>query len=554
LTSRFLWFSSARWLALIAFWASVASTAPALREESAASSPRRGIVVAASPGAARAGAEILARGGNAVDAAVATALALTVAEPGMSGLGGRTVMIVGWPNGEAAGLDGATAWPKKWIALRKAGRKIPPPRGWGQVAIPGTYAALAEASRRWGRLPFSVLAKPAIRLAREGFVVSRIQERLFAGSRKDLAKDPTLRKIYLHSNGEPYRAGERLRQPELARTYELFARRGPSLFREGSIARAIAKEMKLHGGYVAESDLKGFRAKSALLDSIRYRKVRIVAADRPTEGRKLLWRMRTLERLPSYASPADRLQTLIELLNIEPESVKFESDAGNRRRLLFGDSVAQAVRSIENRVKNRAAGPPSAASPKTDTTHLVVADRNGMVVSLTQSLGPFFGAKVALPNYGITFAATMGYLDDRDVSKAPISSICPMVVFDSAKRPILAIGGAGSDRIPQVLAQALHHALDERMSIVEAVAAPRLVVDRDERGGTSRIYWDGARDPKNAESLREMKRRGYAILPTPPGGALGRIHALMRQADGSWRGAPDPRWFGVSLSQKLYVK
>src|SRR5207244_6924824 len=131
---------------------------------------------------------------------------------------------------------------------------------------------------------------------------------------------------------------------------------------------------------------------------------------------------------------------------------------------------------IVERVGSRSTGPvaPAPALPVTHTTHLVVADGRGRVVSLTQSLGPFFGAEVALPGYGITFAATMGYLKD-DVTQEPVSAIAPTLVLDARGEPVMAIGAAGSARIPEVILQVLHNVLDLHEDLPGASTAPRIM-------------------------------------------------------------------------------
>ncbi|MCC2671986.1 MAG: gamma-glutamyltranspeptidase, partial [Armatimonadetes bacterium] len=228
-----------------------------------------GVVAAASPYASQVGAEILARGGNAIDAATATGFALMVAEPGMSGLGGRTVILIGRPGGKVEALDGATAWPAAWIALRKSGAAVPKSVGWKQVAVPGTLAAMVESQRRWGKLPLPEVVRPAIALARTGFIVSRLQEQLFAehGWKDDSAE---LRRVFLHPDGTPYLAGERLKQPDLARTLELIAVKGGSVLYTGEIGRALLAQMEQEGGYVRAPDLEAYRPQTPKLNEITY--------------------------------------------------------------------------------------------------------------------------------------------------------------------------------------------------------------------------------------------------------------------------------------------
>lgn len=514
-------------------------------EEGSAS--RDGVVSAASPYAAQAGADVLSRGGNAVDAATATAFTLIVAEPGMSGLGGRTVMLIGRPGGKVEALDGATAWPREWIRLRREKVVVPKSVGWRQVAVPGSLAAMVEAQRRWGSLPLREVIRPAISLARTGFIVSRLQEQLFA---EHTWKDDSaeLRRIFLHPDGTPYLAGERLKQPDLARSLELIATQGSSVLYTGEIGKALVAQMEKEGGYVRAPDLEAYRPQTPQIDEIQYGEHRMVAMDRPTAGRSLLWRMRVLEKLPRYADRVDDTQALSELLAAPlPNGPAGETDEAECKRLLSGDSVAQTAQEIAVHVAaKKSILPMPEAAMMTNTTHFSVADGQGTVVSVTQTLGPFFGPGVVLPGYGITFASTMGYLRDTNPSIQPTSSIVPTVVFDRTGTPIMALGGAGAARIPGAVLQVLHHTLNQHTPLAEALALPRVTIDRDDNRPLLRM--ESLDRPEMAALAAELKARGIAANPVQAGQVLGRVHAVRRTPNGTWEGAADPRWFGEAVA------
>jgi gamma-glutamyltranspeptidase/glutathione hydrolase len=505
-----------------------------------------GVVAAASPYASQVGAEILARGGNAIDAATATGFALMVAEPGMSGLGGRTVILIGRPGGKVEALDGATAWPAAWIALRKSGAAVPKSVGWKQVAVPGTLAAMVESQRRWGKLPLPEVVRPAIALARTGFIVSRLQEQLFAehGWKDDSAE---LRRVFLHPDGTPYLAGERLKQPDLARTLELIAVKGGSVLYTGEIGRALLAQMEQEGGYVRAPDLEAYRPQTPKLNEITYGDRRLVAMDRPTAGRALLWRMQVLGKLPRYPDRTDDTQALAELLAAPlPTGPARESDEDERKRLLAGDGVEKAAREIAAHVAMRKSTLPAPdAAAVTNTTHFTIADGSGTVVSVTQTLGPFFGPGVVLPGYGITFASTMGYLRDTDPSISPTSSIVPTLVFDRGGSPEMALGGAGAARIPGAVLQVLHHRLNRGTTLAEALALPRITIDRENSGPLLRM--ESLERPEMQTLAAALKSRGIAVNPVQTGQVLGRVHAVARRPDGAWEGAADPRWFGEAV-------
>jgi gamma-glutamyltranspeptidase/glutathione hydrolase len=523
-------------LALLAAWGG------ARAEDGNAS--REGVVAAASPYAAQVGADLLARGGNAIDAATATAFTLVVAEPGMSGLGGRTVMLIGRPGGRVEALDGATAWPQEWIRLRREKVAVPRATGWKQVAVPGSLAAMVEAQRRWGSLPLGDVIRPAISLARTGFLVSRLQAQLFA--EHDWKDDSAeLRRIFLHPDGTPYLAGERLKQPDLAHTLELVAVQGSGVLYSGEIGKALVAQMEKDGGYVRLPDLAAYRPRTPQIDEVQYGDRRIVTMDRPTAGRSLLWRLRVLEKLPRYPDRVDDTQALSELLAAPlPDGPAGESDAAECKRLLSGDSVARTAQEIAAHVAARQSTLPMPEPAKiTNTTHFTVADGKGTVVSVTQTLGPFFGPGVVLPGYGITFASTMGYLRDTNPSIQPTSSIVPTVVFDRTGTPEVGLGGAGAARIPGAVLQVLHHTLNQHTSLAEALALPRVTLDRD--GSRPLLRMESLERPEMQSLAAALKARGIAVQP---GQVLGRVHAVRRTADGAWEGAADPRWFGEAVT------
>jgi gamma-glutamyltranspeptidase/glutathione hydrolase len=230
-----------------------------------------------------------------------------------------------------------------------------------------------------------------------------------------------------------------------------------------------------------------------------------------------------------------------------PSGPAGETDEDNRRRLLSGDSVDRAVREITERVRSRKSTlPMPEPAAMTNTTHFTVADGKGSVVSVTQTLGPFFGPGVVLPGYGITFASTMGYLRDTDPTVSPSSSIVPVVVFDRTGTPELALGGAGAARIPGAVIQVLHHALNRKTSLAEAVATPRVTIDRVNNRPVLRM--EALNRLEVMLVAEELRKRGIAVNSVQPGQVLGRVHAVRRTADGDWQGAADPRWFGEAVS------
>src|SRR5687767_4215042 len=212
-----------------------------------------GMVVSGSPLASRVGATVLEQGGNAVDAAVATAFALSVVEPTMSGIGGRTQLLIRTANGEFAGIDGTTevpvAYPYGAVGADEAAY------GYTTIAIPGTVAALAAALARYGTLPLARVLEPAIALAEDGFVLPAAEAARIAGVAARLGDFAGSRQYSLRPDGTPYGAGDRLVQRDLGRTLRTIARDGPNGFYRGDVAQRIASDITRHGGWLRVTDL-----------------------------------------------------------------------------------------------------------------------------------------------------------------------------------------------------------------------------------------------------------------------------------------------------------
>ena len=446
-----------------------------------------GAVATAFAQATEAALEILEAGGNAVDAAVAAAWALSVCEPSGSGLGGQTILLVHLADGRIRVIDGHSHAPAAAspAVITKAQQRA----SYRATTIPSTTATLSYAQRKYGRLPAARLLQPAIRLAEEGYRVTALQHRQAVWVAAKLRATSACR-LFLRE-GNPLRVGEIFRQPQLAATLRRLAVCGAEDFYLGGIARLIAQDMQLNGGLVTEADLAHLALPVEREPiSIEYRGHRIVTVPPPGGGAQILVALKLIEQLaPSdFGGNEEEWYETIALACFGAFRERERNARGpdgltlsESNRYLSEERAQQiaawllAQRPIP-RDEHRTEGPG-------DTTHLSVVDRHGNVVALTQSIQSLFGAKVAHPALGFLYNNYLftcpRYAHPYALGSCalPRSNAAPTLVFRSSASgggPLLALGAAGSRRITSSILQVLSSVIDRGMDVTDAVSAPRL--------------------------------------------------------------------------------
>ena len=447
-----------------------------------------GVVATQHQAASEVGAQVLADGGNAVDAAIAASFALAAVEPWMSGLGGGGYMLVR-PAGEArtwavsfgmvapgalepgdyplTGDSGADMF--GWPAVQ-GDRNL---RGPFAVAVPGQVAGLACARARFGSRPWSDLVAPSCALAARGMAVDWHATLAIAASAPELAQDPGCAAAYL-ADGYPQATpwtgpAPRIRLGSLAETLSRLAEAGPEDFYSGVIAHAICADMAALGGRLAAADLAGYRAGLDEAPAAPYRNALVRLAPGLTAGPTLA---RTLQRLETSLVPG-------AAPGVGPDGLAYCAYAEALRgayaeRLQAmgdGDSTGTGTR------------PGTRPGLGECTSHLGVVDRDGTCVALTQTLLSPFGAKVMLPQTGILMNNGIMWFDPRPggpnaiaPGKRPLSNMCPTIVeFADGRRA--ALGASGGRRILPAVAQLLSFLADFGMSLDDAVHCPRINVD-----------------------------------------------------------------------------
>jgi gamma-glutamyltranspeptidase/glutathione hydrolase len=511
------------------------------------------IVTTAFPAATEAGAVMLRAGGNAVDAAVAAGWALSVCEPSGSGIGGQGTLLIGTSAGDWTVLDGHSHAPS---GLTRANpTREQQRRGHRACTVPSLPRTLDEAHRRYGRLSRATVMAPAIALAAEGFEVSKMLRRHVSWCRGALAASPFTASLFL-PEGKPIARGSLLRQPQLAATLERMSVQGVEDFYEGQLARAIADDMAHHGGLVTLEDLAGLHAPVERTPlSISYRGHEVMTAPPPGGGVQVLLGLRLAEALGLHELPGDdpawyeRMATVIHTVfrdrarwpmapeDLTPSVVSW----------MLGRERAQE---LVAHLKERAVPVRSAEGPG-DTTHLCVADADGMVVSMTQSIQSLFGAKVANPELGFFYnnylcTCARGRHPNRlGPGALPQSNLAPTVVFrsDSGARrdPFLVLGAAGSRRITSSILHVLTRTLDQRMDIDSAVAAPRVHATL-----SGNVMVEAGARSESLDARLALRFPGQVIPRAHHSFSLASVQAMQRGDDGRWTGSADPRREGVA--------
>jgi gamma-glutamyltranspeptidase/glutathione hydrolase len=458
---------------------------------------RRGCVVG-HPEGVRAGMDVLAAGGNAVDAAVAAALvACVVAVPGcgVGGYGGHMMIAPAGTTGRAVAIDFNSAAPQAARAdmfpLDADGqvRGQANATGWLAAGVPGTLAGLQLALDRHGTRSFRQLVQPAIRLARDGFPVSNQLATAIRGARDSLARDPGSLRLLL-PNGMPPRPGRLFCNPDLAALLESLAEHNTAMaFYRGDIATRIAAAFARGGGLVTVDDLDAYRAREVEPLELTWRGHQIRTAPLTAGGATILEAIAVLRAMDwEHADPADPRTThrSVEALRLawhdrlrlmgDPASTAVPirdllSAPHARRQAARVDAAVRGRRPADAQTDGRSAG---------GTIHLSAADTAGTLVALTLTHGDYFGARVTVDGLGVILGHGMSRFDPRPghpnapgPGKRPLHNMCPTIVHRDG-RAILAVGGRGGRRIPNAVFDVLTGFVGRSMSPADAIAAPRL--------------------------------------------------------------------------------
>ena len=544
---------------------------------SAPASDAKGLVSAADPRAAEAGAAMLRQGGSATDAAIATMLALTVVEPQSSGIGGGGFFLRATPDGQVATIDGRETAPsgadERWF-LDTEGKPLPFMQAVVSglsVGVPGNIRLAEQAHARFGKLPWATLFKPAIELASGGWTLTERGREFLVRAKNRAAHQDDLEAVFYDESGEARPAGTLLRNPALAETLEQIARSGADWFYTGANAAAIATEVAAETarpGALTAQDIGAYQAKERRQVCGDYRGYSICGMGPPSSGATTVYAI--LKQLERY-----------DLAALGPRSATFWHLFAESQRLAYADreryladadfisvpvagltdpdylAARGALISTTGTMATAQAGvpvgmtlaPPDGAEPEENgTSHFVAIDRWGDMVSYTSTIEGSFGSGIVVGGYylnnELTDFSMVPEVDGRPVAnrveggKRPRSSMAPTLVFDATGAPFMAVGAAGGSTIPVQVARVLIGVIDFGLPLDEAVALPVLFSPGDALSIEQGTWLEDLIPQLQALGHAQVSARGLPL----------KANAALRTPAG-WVGAADPRSDGTAVSE-----
>ncbi len=531
-----------------------------------------GMVVVAHPQAAEAGVAILKAGGNAIDAAVATSLAVGVAEPFGSGLGGKLMLLYfEAKSGKTYAVEAMDAAGSLDVAAFLKRPEEDRSYGYGAVCVPGLAAGLWAAHEKWGAKKWADAVQPAIDLARAGFLIlPKTREGFSEQERKLRRGDAEIARLYLPGGKLP-EAGSRLANEDLARTMEALARGGRDGFYRGPVAAAIVAAAQKGGGAITRDDLAGYEARISEPMTMTFRGRSLVCAPPPASGAALFLPNQKALEDESFSGGTQRTAARLDRVGkvwrvVSPLIARTVGDAPASRflfeKMIAPDSIAE--------IRGKAFGPPEAKkkvaaldaetspfyeSPMAATTHFIIADREGNIVCATQSQSLHFGAGVVPPGTGVVLNNSMSNFSYTERSgmnyvapgRRPRSTIGPTIVLRDGK-PDFALGVPGASRIPTAMLQVLLDRLVLGRSLADAIGDTRVHFSAPFRSGEE-IAFEAEQSFPHEEALA-LQALGWKVnLPEPAGTGrfFGGVNAIEFNADGTLTGFADPRRTNVAV-------
>jgi gamma-glutamyltranspeptidase/glutathione hydrolase len=508
----------------------------------------KNVVATSQPLAAQAGLSMLARGGNAVDAGLAAAITLTVVEPTSNGIGSDAFAIL-WDGQRLVGLNASGRSPAGWTTERFAARQSMPTLGWDSVTVPGCVSAWVALSRRYGKLPFEALFEPAIRYARESFMVSPITAMSWARQAPSFKDMSEFCWTFLPKDRAPF-PGERFYCPQQAETLEdIAATKGESFYR-GALAERMALASRSDEGAMTQEDLAQHKCDWVDPISVEYRGYRL--HEMPPNGQGIaalialgILRHHDVASLP--ADSADSLHLQLEAMKLAfADTWRHVTDPAAMEvtpaQMLDDAYLAARAKSIDMK---RAADPVAGIPKGGGTIYLTAADERGMMLSFIQSNYMGFGSGVVVPGTGISmqnrgagFTLRRGHPNDVGPRKRPFQTIIPGFLTRDGQ-PVMSFGVMGGNMQPQGHLQMIVRLADYNQNPQACSDAPRWIVNPD--------FSVSVEDQVPAAVKEELARRGHRIVPSDrPQFGFGGAQLIHRLDDG-YCAASDHRKDGCAI-------
>ncbi|MFP8873289.1 MAG: gamma-glutamyltransferase [Myxococcota bacterium] len=543
---------------------------------------KNGMVVSSSADAAKAGADILAAGGNAIDAAVATAFAVGVTQPYSAGIGGGAFLLIRLADGNVVALDARETAPAAATRDMYVAPGVAPKAslsGALAVATPGLVAGLAEVQEKHGTLPLAQVMAPAIRLAREGFALGPYAAGMIERMRKYIAAErfPETARVQFPPEGVVAEPGDILVQPDLANTLSTIAEKGPAAFYTGEIGEKIVAEVQRRGGILTAEDLANYRTATRPPISGTYRGITVYSFPPPSSGGVALVEM--LNILEGYdlaargAGSSASVHVIAEAMKLafadraaylgDPDFVEMPlkrlvSKAYARKLRQQIDPGVFVASPWSWKCSGSVADVKAPGLPADDagTTHLSVTDSLGNAVGITATINTSYGSGITVPGTGIVLNNEMddfavapdtpnayGLVDVRGSNaiapgKRPLSSMTPTILLEDGK-PFMVTGSPGGPRIISTVLLSILNVLDYGMNVQQAVSAPRF----HHQWIPDTLYLERANPADVVAALRSC---GHPVKISPYNWSAD--EAIVIDAGTGWQlGGSDPRTDGAGV-------
>jgi gamma-glutamyltranspeptidase/glutathione hydrolase len=554
-------------------WAQTASGVPKAvhhgwtTDEGQVAHGKYGMVATAHPLASKVGAEVLKRGGNAVDAAVAIQFVLNVVEPQMSGIGGGGFMMVyDAKTKKVSIIDSRERAPQSArpdMFLDEKGQEIPFPvrstQGYA-VGVPGTLKGLQAALDKWGTKPMAELIQPAILLAERGVKVNWVLARDIAACKERLSRSAA-KDVFL-PNGEPLKEGDLLVQKDLAKTFRLIQAFGPDVFYQGKVGQALVQTVNAYGGHMTMNDLKRYHITVDKPLEADFHGYHVVTMPPPSSGGvTIMYILKLLEEKNAWQTALrspERYHLMTEAMHLayadrgayigDPEFVDVPVQGMLDPRYIKERAALIDLNKANSDVrpgdpwKYQQSGTPNRTVKQPDnkhigqTTHFTVADRWGNLVSYTTTIEQEFGTGIMVPGYGFMlnnemtdFDAVPGGPNQAEPNKRPMSSMSPTIVFKDGK-PVMTVGSPGGPTIIASVFQVLMYTLVDGLDIKSAIEEPRIYSNK-----YPKILWeDGVPDA----ARKRMTQMGHQFESSPQ--SIGNVQSIVIDpVTGAYTGAAD---------------
>lgn len=512
------------------------------------------------------GAEIMAKGGNAVDAAVAMGFALGVCEPFTSGLGGGGLATIHTAEGENFFIDFREVAPAAAtldLYVDASGENNGNTQEGGLASgVPGEVAGLLYLLEHHGTMSREEVMKPAIRIANEGFTVSAYCANAISDAYEKTQKFPEMAKVYLDENGLPWEEGSVITNPDLGKALQLIADQGADVFYKGEIGEAMVATLAKYDGVMTMDDLAGYEVHELEPVTGDYRGYTVISSPPPSSGGthliEILNILENFDMASMEVNSAEYVHLFAETFKLAfADRAKYMADTnfvtvplGGLTSQAYADKRAQDI--DLNVAMEQAAPDDPSPYEHTDTTHFSVADVNGNCVAITKTINYYFGSGVMVDGYGFMmnnqmddFSTDSESVNKIEPGKKPLSSMSPTVVLKPDGSPFLVLGTPGGSRIFSGVAEVISRVIDSKMDLHTAISVPKIWNCSNKNNlqyeNPLKGYEQYALTDETIAKLTEM---GHGELKTAASGAF---QCIMFMDDGTLYGTADPRQDGKAV-------